>query len=63
MLWNVWLLLALPGVWLAWYVLAFIAAIMFVEKHAALSARAELGAANRYHVPRRRLLRTPHMHV
>ncbi|KAN0141553.1 hypothetical protein V8E53_000015, partial [Lactarius tabidus] len=28
MLWNVWLLLALPGVWLAWYVLAFIAAIM-----------------------------------
>jgi hypothetical protein len=49
--WNVWVLLALPGVWLAWSVLAFIVAIMsFVwrtgasgETHAGLSARAELG--------------------
>jgi hypothetical protein len=49
--WNVWVLLALPGVWLAWSVLAFIVAIMsFVwrtgasgETHAALSAHVELG--------------------
>jgi hypothetical protein len=26
--WNVWVLLALPGVWLAWSVLAFVVAIM-----------------------------------
>ena len=49
--WNVWVLLALPGIWLAWSVLAFIVAIMsFVwcsgadgETHTSLSPHAELG--------------------
>ncbi|KAH9012882.1 hypothetical protein EDB84DRAFT_1444481 [Lactarius hengduanensis] len=49
--WNVWVLLALPGVWLAWSVLAFVVAIMsFVWRSGAqgqsqspLSPRAELG--------------------
>ena len=49
--WNIWVLLALPGIWLAWSVLAFIVAIMsFVwrtgasgETHASISPRAELG--------------------
>ncbi|KAI9455783.1 hypothetical protein BJY52DRAFT_1278584 [Lactarius psammicola] len=49
--WNVWVLLALPGVWLAWSVLAFIVAIMsFVwrtgargQSQSPLSPKAELG--------------------
>ena len=49
--WNVWVLLALPGIWRAWSVLAFIVAIMsFVwrtgasgETYASLSSHAELG--------------------
>ncbi|KAH9962450.1 hypothetical protein BC827DRAFT_1130505 [Russula dissimulans] len=49
--WNVWVLLALPGVWLAWSVLAFVVAIMsFVwrtgardESHAALTQAQEYG--------------------
>ncbi|KAH9167607.1 hypothetical protein EDB89DRAFT_2074727 [Lactarius sanguifluus] len=49
--WNVWVLLALPGVWLAWSVLAFVVAIMsFVWRTGAqgqtpspLSPHAELG--------------------
>ncbi|KAH9007697.1 hypothetical protein EDB83DRAFT_700068 [Lactarius deliciosus] len=49
--WNVWVLLALPGVWLAWSVLAFVVAIMsFVwrtgargESQSPLSPHAELG--------------------
>ncbi|KAH9027954.1 hypothetical protein EDB85DRAFT_2074698 [Lactarius pseudohatsudake] len=49
--WNVWVLLALPGVWLAWSVLAFVVAIMsFVwrtgaqgQSQSPLSPHAELG--------------------
>ncbi|KAI0291930.1 hypothetical protein B0F90DRAFT_1647707 [Multifurca ochricompacta] len=49
--WNVWVLLALPGVWLAWSVLAFVVAIMsFVwrtgargDSHPALSPSQEFG--------------------
>lgn len=51
--WNVWVLFAPPGIWLAWSVPAFVVAIMsFVwpwrtdasgEKHISLSTRAELG--------------------
>ncbi|KAI0246780.1 hypothetical protein BJV78DRAFT_1286112 [Lactifluus subvellereus] len=49
--WNVWVLLALPGIWLAWSVLAFVIAIMsFVwrtgangDKTSSLPPRQELG--------------------
>ncbi|KAI9510994.1 hypothetical protein F5148DRAFT_975952 [Russula earlei] len=49
--WNVWVLLALPGVWLAWSVLAFVVAIMSLvwrtdasgESHPALSRKQEFG--------------------
>jgi hypothetical protein len=49
--WNVWVLLALPGVWLAWSVLAFVVAIMSYvwregakdENKSPLPQRLELG--------------------